>query len=310
MKKRIFILFLLLTQMVLSISAQDADSLYSKNFLAPGTVAPDFTLITPNGTLFKLSSQRGRYVVIDFFASWCRNYSKIRPRIDELTSVYENIDSVVFVGVSYDTHKKTWVHYLNSDKGDFMLHVCELKKWEKTKTPKQYGISSLPTMYLIDPTGKVVMATTDVEKLTMALKNIDKSKITSKKQNYRKFNKLMDLTLAKYKGGNLALFKFLSSKVKYPKFCEQNGVTGKISVMFVVGKHGALDSVYVENTQVKFMGVQLTDEEQQATERKCKRLFEAEAVRVVRSMKKWTPASRYGRLVRMKFTVPVTFKLR
>lgn len=311
--KRTFILFLLLTQMVLSISAQDADSLYSKSFLTPGTEAPDFTLMTPTGQSFKLSSQRGRYVVIDFWASWCGDYSRVRPRIDKLTSTYNNIDSVVFVGVSYDTQKKVWMNYLK-DNEDFLLNVCELKKWEKTKTSRQYNISHLPTMYLIDPAGKVVIATTDVEILARALKNIDKSKITSKKQDYKKFYKQMDLTFAKYKGGNNALFKYLSSKVKYPKFCEQNGFTGKVTLKFVVGKHGAIDSVYVDNTQIKSYkdscAVQLTDEKEETIERKCKTLFEAEAVRVVKSMKNWIPASRYDRLVKMKFTVPVTFILR
>jgi thiol-disulfide isomerase/thioredoxin len=310
--KRTFILFLLLTQMVLSISAQNADSLYSKSFLAPGTEAPDFTLMTPTGRSFELSSQRGRYVVIDFWASWCGDCRKIKPKMDFLSNAY-SIDSVVFVGVSYDTDNEIWKNYVQSDNKDFIIHVSELKKWEETETSQQYGIKWIPTMYLIDPEGKVVMATTDVEKLAKALKNIDKSKITSEKQNREEIFNLMDITFPKYKGGKSALVKYLSSKIKYPKSCELIGSTGKVFVQFVVGKTGTLDSVSVIKTQVKInpnlIGVQLNEEELKMIEQQCKIHFEAEAVRVVRHMKNWIPALRYNHPICVKFTLPVRFKL-
>ena len=142
--KRIFILFLLLTQMVLGISAQDADSLSSKNFLTPGTEAPNFTLITSSGQNFELSSQRGRYVVLDFWASWCGDCRKIRSRMDKLSKNC-NIDSIVFVGVSYDTDKDTWMNYLKDDIKDQIIQVSELKKWKETETSQQYGIKWIPT---------------------------------------------------------------------------------------------------------------------------------------------------------------------
>jgi len=312
MKKRTFILFLLLSQMVLSISAQDADSLYSKSFLAPGTEAPDFTLMTPTGQSFKLSSQRGRYVVIDFWASWCGDCRKIKPRIDLLSDSYD-INSVVFVGVSYDTDKEVWKNYLQNDNNDFIIHVSELKKWKETETSKQYGIKWIPTMYLIDPAGKVVMATTDVEKLDKALKNIDKSKITSDKQNREKILDLVGATSPIYKGGNDALIDFLSSCLKYPKLCEQNNATGTVFVQFIIEETGVVDSVCAVKSVVKMNSkphsMKLADGGQYASEQECKTLFEAEAVRVIRRMKKWSPASRYGHPLKMKTMFPVRFNL-
>ena len=308
--KRIFILFLLLTQMVLGISAQDADSLSSKNFLTPGTEAPNFTLITSSGQNFELSSQRGRYVVLDFWASWCGDCRKIRSRMDKLSKNC-NIDSIVFVGVSYDTDKDAWMNYLKDDIKDQIIQVSELRKWKETETSQQYGIKWIPTMYLIDPAGKVVMATTDVEMLAKALKNIDKSKITSEKQNFEKMFNLMGGIFPQYKGGIPALIKFFSSNIRYPEFCERCGITGKVYVQFVVDEKGVPDKVSVIKTEVqRKINLQLTDQEQTETVRQCGMLFQAEAVRVVNRMKNWIPATRYGQPVNVKFTLPVTFRLR
>ena len=313
MKKRTFILFLLLTQMVLSISAQDADSLSSKSFLTPGTEAPDFTLMTPTGQSFKLSSQKGRYVVIDFWASWCGDCRKIKPRIDELSLAYD-ISSVVFVGVSYDTDKEVWKNYLQNDNKDCIIHVSELKEWKETETSKQYGIKSIPTMYLIDPAGKVVMATTDVEKLANALKNIDRSKTTSDKRNREKILDLVGSKSPSYKGGDRALFKDLSLCIKYPKLCERSNATGTVFVEATIEETGMVDSVCVSKSLVKMNSgshsMKFVDEGQSATQQECKALFEAEAVRVIRSMKKWNPASRYGHPLKFRhFIFPVRFKL-
>ena len=308
--KRIFILFLLLTQMVLGISAHDADSLSSKNFLTPGTETPNFTLMTSSGQNFELNSQRGRYVVIEFWASWCGDCRKIRSRMDQLSKDC-NIDSIVFVGVSYDTDKDAWMNYLKSDIKDQIIQVSELRKWKETETSQQYGIKWIPTMYLIDPAGKVVMATTDVEMLAKALKNIDKSKITSENQNHEKIFNLMGGIFPKYEGGIPALIQFFSSNIKYPEFCERNGIMGKIYVQFIVGETGELDKVSVIKTEVQSnIRLQLTDQELSDTVRQCKILFQAEAIRVVKRMNKWIPATRYGHPVKVKFTLPVTFKLK
>ena len=308
--KKIFILLLLLTQMVLGISAQDADSISSKNFLTPGTEAPDFTLMAGGGQKFELSSMRGRYVVIEFWASWCGDCRNIRSRMDQLSKDC-NIDSIVFVGVSYDTDKDAWMNYLKSDIKDQIIQVSELRKWKETETSQQYGIKWIPTMYLIDPAGKVVMATTDVEMLAKALKDIDKSKITSEKQNHEKIFNLMGGVFPQYKGGIPALIQFLSSNIKYPEYCDSYGITGKVYVQFVVDETGELENISVIKTEVqRTIRLQLTIQEQTETVRKCGMLFQAEAIRVVEKMKDWIPATRYGHPVKVKFTLPVTFKLK
>jgi peroxiredoxin len=311
--KRSFVLLSFLMLLVLDILAQDVDSLYAKTLLKPGTKAPDFTLKTPDGESFKLSSQRGRYVVIDFWASWCGDCRRMSPKMDTL-SIHYSPDTVAFVGVSYDTDKNTWVKYLATKGNDFIIHVSELKKWKETETSKQYGINWIPSMYLIDPNGKVVMATTDIAKLEKALGHIDKALITSRKWDNKKICSLHGVTLPHYQGGIQALMKFLSENLRYPNRCERMGATGKVLVQFNVGKDGALDSVCTAKTDVNLNpqhgSTPLTADAQHTIENEVKRLFDIEAVRVVASMKNWVPGTRYGSPIRVRYTVPITFRLK
>jgi thiol-disulfide isomerase/thioredoxin len=311
--KKAFFLCLVMLQMTLSISAQNLDSLYSKDLLKAGTEAPDFTLKTPNGPSFTLSSQRGHYIVIEFWASWCKDCRKIKPMMNKISCSYSP-DSVVFVGVSFDNDKEVWTKYLTSNYKDFIIHVSELKPWKETEVSKQYGIKWIPTFYLIDPNGKVVTATTDVNKLAIALKNIDKSLITSKTQNHKDYYNLLGIVLPQYHGGTHALMKFLSANLKYPKLCEKCGAEGKVLVKFTVDVTGKLDSIHVIKTKLKDIpnlhGKVLTDEERLHYEQQSQTLFNTEALRVVNSMGNWIPGTRYGHPVKSFFTLPISFKLR
>ena len=86
-------------------AAQDADSLYAKDLLQPGTQAPGFTPASPDGTMHSLSSMRGSYVVLDFWASWCPDCRKDVPAMKELHDKYGQ--RIKFVSVSFDDNKDT-----------------------------------------------------------------------------------------------------------------------------------------------------------------------------------------------------------
>mgnify|MGYP003549862635 CR=1 FL=1 len=92
-----------------------------------------------------------------------------------------------------------------------------------------------------------------------------------------------------FPGGQAALFEWLSKNIKYPVVAEENGVQGRVIVTFVVERNGSITDVQV----VKSVDPSL----------------DKEAVRVVKAMPHWIPGKQNGSAVRVKFTVPVTFRL-
>ena len=149
--------------------AQDADECYAKDLLQPGTEAPDFTLAAPDGALHSLSSLRGSYVVLDFWASWCPDCRKDVPVLKELYAKYGR--TVKFVSVSFDDDKDKWTRYVNANGMDW-LNLSELKKWKETDISKRYNIKWIPSMYIVDRQGRIVFSTVMVEKLAAKLKEL------------------------------------------------------------------------------------------------------------------------------------------
>ena len=97
-------------------------------------------------------------------------------------------------------------------------------------------------------------------------------------------------TMPEFPGGQAALFKYLSENVKYPVIAQENGIQGRVICQFVVNKDGAIVDVEV----VRSGGDASLDKE---------------AVLVIKSMPKWNPGKQRGKPVRVKYTVPVNFKL-
>lgn len=96
--------------------------------------------------------------------------------------------------------------------------------------------------------------------------------------------------MPEFPGGQAALFKYLSENVKYPVIAQENGIQGRVICQFVVNKDGSIVDVEV----VRSGGDASLDKE---------------AVRVIKSMPKWHPGQQRGKPVRVKYTVPVNFKL-
>ena len=124
---------------------------------------------------------------------------------------------------------------------------------------------------------------------------------------------------AQYPGGQAALMQYLAQNIRYPKISAENGVQGRVLVQFVVEKDGSLSNFAV----VKKSGDTITQNAQSgitvnalgsATEeskvpQEAFDALNAEAVRVLREMPKWIPAKQRGQEVRMRYTLPITFRL-
>ncbi|MBE6271268.1 MAG: TlpA family protein disulfide reductase [Prevotella ruminicola] len=176
MKMKATLAALLLAGLALNAKAQttdeDLDAKYATSLVQPGTVAPDFTMNTPDGKPFSLSSLKGKTVVLDFWASWCPDCRKDAPAVVKLYDTYHS-DDVVFVGVSMDTDVAAW-RKVAKQFGIEYLQVSELKKFHDTDISKAYGVKWIPSIVVVDPEGKVALATVVVDKLEQYLSQIKK----------------------------------------------------------------------------------------------------------------------------------------
>lgn len=108
----------------------------------------------------------------------------------------------------------------------------------------------------------------------------------------KKNQKVFDVVeqMPEYPGGSAALFEYLSSTVKYPADAEKKKVEGRVLVTFVVEQDGSISDITVV--------------------RKVFPSLDAEAVRVIAGMPRWKPGMQSGKVVRVKYTVPMTFRLK
>lgn len=121
--------------------------------LSVGQVAPDIELPNPDGQLVKLSDLRGKYVLIDFWAAWCKPCRQENPNVVRLYNQYKDKGFEVF-GVSLDRTKEDWVKAIADDQLTW-THVSDLKYFNSVAA-ELYQIEAIPATYMIDPDGKII----------------------------------------------------------------------------------------------------------------------------------------------------------
>ena len=295
----------MLTGMVSTMMAQDLDAKYATDLLPVGTKAPD--LVDAKDSIHHITDFRGRCVVLDFWATWCGDCRKDLPEMKKLHQIYD-LEGVEFIGISFDTDFSVLQDFMDKEHMGWRV-LSELKKMKETKMAKDYHIKWIPTMYLLDTEGRVVLATVEIEKLKAKLAELKKA------------HQLVAPELAgqdhapQYPGGVKALVKFLSDNTRYPVEAEHYGVEGRVMVNFFVETDGTVSDVKVAKTEFKN---RLSDKkfskyseiDKYAMREQGEGQLKEEALRVVKKISNWEPGMRRGKAVRVKYSLPVTFRLK
>jgi peroxiredoxin len=130
-----------------------AQQIQEGNRFRIGKPVADFAQADTSGKMIRLSSFKGKYVLVDFWASWCGPCRQENPNVVAAFNRYKNKNFTVF-GVSLDKSKDPWIQAIQNDNLTW-THVSDLKGWAN-EVAKQFGITSIPQNLLIDPNGNLV----------------------------------------------------------------------------------------------------------------------------------------------------------
>ena len=148
----------------------DLDAKYAAELLPAGTRAPEFEILDMNGKTVRLSDFRGSYVVLDFWATWCPDCRADVPALKETVKKYGS-KKIRFISISSDTDREKWVSYVKENKMKW-THVSELVPRKESKVSADYRVRWIPSVYVIDPEGKVLLGTVVLRKVDDLLAGI------------------------------------------------------------------------------------------------------------------------------------------
>ncbi|SMD37996.1 Peroxiredoxin [Reichenbachiella faecimaris] len=137
--------------------------------LAVGSPAPEISLPNPAGEIVSLSSFKGKYVMIDFWAAWCRPCRAENPNVVRMYQTYGG-KGFEILGVSLDRQKESWVKAIAEDQLTW-AQVSDLKYFE-SEAAQLYQINSIPATYLIGPDGTIIAKNLRGAELEAKLKEI------------------------------------------------------------------------------------------------------------------------------------------
>jgi peroxiredoxin len=138
--------------------------------VAVGAMAPDLAFENPEGKILKLSDLKGKVVLLDFWASWCRPCRMENPNVVKTYRKYHDKGFEIF-SVSLDRDKASWTKAIEADELIWSNHVSDLGYWQ-SQAAKIYNVSSIPATFLIGKDGRIIAKNLRGVALENALKDL------------------------------------------------------------------------------------------------------------------------------------------
>jgi peroxiredoxin len=160
------------------LGAKNQQSLYGKQIAeiiestkktAIGRPAADFRINDINGNAISLSSYKGKYVLVDFWASWCGPCRAENPNVVKMYNQYHT-DQFDILGISLDANKEQWIKAIKTDKLEW-TQLSDLKAWD-SEIVKEYGFKGIPFNLLLDKEGRIIAKNLRGEALGKKLKEV------------------------------------------------------------------------------------------------------------------------------------------
>jgi len=139
--------------------------------------APLFAQNDKNGNAVSLSSFKGKYVLVDFWASWCGPCRRENPNVVKTFSQYKDKNFTI-LGVSLDNNRDAWLKAIDDDQLNW-TQVSDLKFW-KNEVAELYGVRAIPQNFLLNPEGKIIAKNLTGDKLAAKLQEIYHTGTTAK----------------------------------------------------------------------------------------------------------------------------------